>query len=139
MIRVDEFVNVAKAWLGVPYLHQGRSRYGVDCIGYPIVLLRDLKLLPDNFRDYTRYGRQPDGQMEPIVESYCARFSRPVPGCLVLIMWPKMKHASHAAIYTGRTLIHSHQRAGGVVEHGFRGSWLKNLHSTWLLPGVIYE
>lgn len=139
MITVDELVMAARSWIGTPYLHQGRNRFGVDCIGFPIAVLRELDLLPKGFQDYRSYGRTPSGQMEPIVERYATRVALPRPGSLLLIRWPKTKQASHAAIITGRTMLHSYQRAGGVVEHGFRGPWVKFAHTSWLLPGVSYE
>ena len=134
----QQLIAFARGWLGVPYLHQGRSRYGVDCIGFPIAVLRELDLLPREFNDYRNYGRQPDGQMQPIIERYCENLPTPVAGCLILIQWPQRKHASHAAFFTGKTMLHSHQRAGGVVENGYRGAWVKNTHSLWRLPGVLY-
>lgn len=123
----------------MPYKHQGRNRYGIDCIGFPIAMLRELGELPKGFDDITNYGRQPGGLMEPIVAQYCQKVAHPSAGSLVLIRWPQYKEATHAAIVTERTIIHSYQRAGKVIETGFRGPWVKNLHSAWLMPGVLYE
>ena len=36
MSRKEEFVNIARTWIDVPYKDKGRSRYGVDCIGLVI-------------------------------------------------------------------------------------------------------
>lgn len=137
-MRETDVIAFARGWLGVPYRHQGRTRFGVDCIGFPIAVLRELELLPPEFVDNHTYGRHPTGQMYPIVSRFCVNLATPIPGALILIQWPQVKQASHAAFCTGRTLIHSYQRAGGVVENGFRGAWLKNLHSVWKLPGVDY-
>jgi cell wall-associated NlpC family hydrolase len=134
-----EFVLLARSWLGVPFAHQGRSQYGVDCIGFPIALLRQEGLLPKEFHDRHNYGRQPTGEMEPIVLNHCRQIQQIKIGCLALIRWPQLKFASHAGIITGGTMIHSYQRAGCVVENGFRGPWVKNLHSLWELPGITYE
>lgn len=138
MLSAADFVAHARAWVGVPYHHQGRSRYGVDCIGFPIMVLRELEMLPSDFVDAPRYGRTPTGLMEPTVALHCVQLRSPQPGCLLLIRWPRVKFASHAAICAGHTMVHAHQQAGGVVEHGLRGPWLRNLHSVWALPGVSY-
>jgi hypothetical protein len=137
-MKPGALIDWAYGWLGVPFKHQGRSRFGVDCIGFPIAVLRELELLPAGFSDVRDYGRQPDGLMQPIVERYCRNLAVPVLGCLVLIRWPRGAQAGHAAFCAGGSLIHSYQRAGGVVEHGFRGVWRAKLHSAWALPGIDY-
>jgi hypothetical protein len=77
--------------------------------------------------------------MEPIVARYCQSALTPIAGALILIKWPQLKEASHAAIVTERTIIHSYAKAGRVIETGFRGPWVRNLHSVWLMPGIAYE
>lgn len=39
-----DIVRAARAWIGVRYAHQGRSREGVDCIGLPVCVRADLGL-----------------------------------------------------------------------------------------------
>lgn len=63
--------NQAKQWIDAPYLHQGRSRLGCDCIGLIIGVAQELDILPPHFLDYP-YEREPDpdfliGQLE----EYC--------------------------------------------------------------------
>jgi hypothetical protein len=59
-----------------------------------------------------------------------------VPGALVVIAWTKL--AAHVAVFTGETLIHAYESVGRVVEHGYRGRWIRMTHSAWALPGVEY-
>jgi len=49
----------ARAWLGIPWRHQGRSARGVDCAGLVVLVARELGLA-----DYDKqtYGRRPEGQ-----------------------------------------------------------------------------
>jgi cell wall-associated NlpC family hydrolase len=132
----EEFIAGSRAWLGVPFRHQGRSRFGVDCIGFPIARLREEGLLPAGFEDRHAYGRVPDGTMLPIVSRWCQAIVRLEVGCLILIRWPRFASPSHAALFTGRSMLHAYQRAGGVVENGYRGPWVKHFHSAWRLPGI---
>ena len=54
-----EIVAAALSWEGVPFRHQGRSRAGVDCVGYGRCVGLELGLLDDY--DVTNYRRNADG------------------------------------------------------------------------------
>lgn len=129
-------IEEARGWVGVPFRHQGRDGYGVDCVGLPIVIGRALGLLPPEF-DTATYGRLPTGALIERLSEHCAAIPRAVPGSIVVIAWTKV--AAHVAICTGETLIHAYESVGQVVEHGYRGRWVRMTHSAWALPGVRYE
>lgn len=131
----DRVIDEARTWLGVPFLHQGRNRRGVDCVGLPIVIGQALGLVPANF-EVANYGRLSSPELMQRLMQHCTRIASPVPGSLVAIAWTKT--AAHVAICTGENLIHSYQNVGRVVEHGYRGRWVRLTHSAWALPGVIY-
>ena len=131
-----EVIEAARTHVGVPFRHQGRDARGMDCVGLPIVIGRELGLVLSNF-DISNYGRLPTGDLIVRLRTYCRQIPAPVPGCAVVIAWTKT--AAHVAIYTGETLIHSYQSVGRVVEHGYRGRWIRMTHSAWALPGVEYE
>lgn len=127
----------AKQWLGVPFLHQGRSRHGVDCIGFVAAMCQELGLpvflnnLPHN------YSRSPQALLEDglrMLSKPCALDT----GTLILIKWPLSKHASHVAIYTGNSMIHCYEASGKVVEHGYTTPWPERTASIWKVPGVTY-
>lgn len=126
----------ARTWLGTPFLHQGRTHRGVDCVGFVIVSLQRLGCIPPDF-EITDYPRTPtrDQLMQKIV-SHCTRLPGPIPGSMLAIRWKQ--EVTHVGIFTGETLIHSYQKRGGVVEHSFRGRWLKLVDSAWALPGIRY-
>lgn len=131
-------IHVARSFVGVPFRHQGRSReHGIDCVGLPIVVLRELQALPDGFEDVTDYERMPHhGNLDTRVREYCTPLLKPVPGCLVAIRWKK--ELAHVAIHTGSTLIHSFEWRNQVVEHGIGGRWSRLIVGAWALPGVRY-
>ena len=141
MILPEELIAHASTWLGIPFRHQGRGRTGVDCAGFLVELMRAAGELPRNYMEPANYGRTPDRELIEVVRRYCDTAPRApaFPGALVLIRWPKDRLPSHVGLCTGPTLIHCYQREGGVVEHGYRGSWERVTHSLWRLPGVRYE
>jgi cell wall-associated NlpC family hydrolase len=132
----DDLVAEARLWIGVPFRHQGRSRVGVDCVGLPIVVGQALGLLPATF-EVANYGRLPTPELIARLARYCTPLAAAVPGCLITIAWTKV--AAHVAVCTGPTLIHAYESVGRVVEHGYRGRWVRMTHSAWALPGVCYE
>lgn len=137
MITAHDVVAEARAWLGVPFLHQGRSRNGVDCIGYVAAVcahlgaLEPLNNLPHN------YARNP----QALLKDALRMLGRPTTleiGCIVLIKWPLTKDPSHVGIYTGESMIHCYEAVGRVVEHGYTTPWPERTESLWRLPGVTY-
>ena len=130
------FIETARQWVGVPFRHQGRDGNGIDCVGLPIVVGQSLGLLDQRF-DIANYGRLPTGELIERLREHCRPLPAPVPGCLVVIAW--VKTASHVAVFTGDTLIHAYESVGRVVEHGYRGRWIRLTHSAWALPGIRYE
>jgi hypothetical protein len=51
--------GAARAYLGVPWRHLGRSREGLDCIGLVLLAARDCGLAAD---DPAPYAREPSSQ-----------------------------------------------------------------------------
>jgi cell wall-associated NlpC family hydrolase len=138
MISTSQVIDNARSWLGVRFLHQGRSRHGVDCLGFIAAVLDELG--SDVFMRYLprAYGRDP----QSLLIDRLSALSRQIPlqpGALALIKWPASEHPSHAAIYTGSTLIHCFQSEGRVIEHGYRGPWVARTMSVWALPLVVYQ
>ncbi len=124
--------------LRTPYLHQGRTLHGLDCIGMIIYLLSKHKMLPAEF-ERTNYGRLPMAELLEKAAAYCKEVLEPQDGCMVLIAWPGDRRPSHAALYAEGNLIHCYASIGKVVEHGHRKKWKDWTDSYWELPGVTYE
>lgn len=134
MILADDVVAGARTWLGVPYLHQGRSRDGIDCLGLVICLGWELGYLERSF-DFRLYGRHPfRAMLETQVAMRCRPLEAAAPGVLAVIQFGRLP--AHLAIVTGPTIIHACGSREQVVEHGYRGRWLRMTHSLWALPGV---
>lgn len=132
-----EVVDHARAMVGTPYLHQGRTRFGVDCVGFIVVVMQRCGNVPREL-EHANYGRLPKSALIERTREHCTPIKGPEPGALILIRWPGDLNPGHVAIHTGHDglMIHAYQTLGRVVEHGYRGAWVKLTHSFWRLPGV---
>jgi cell wall-associated NlpC family hydrolase len=137
VIHTPDVIENARSWLGVRFLHQGRSRFGVDCLGFIAAMLHELG--SDVFMRHLpqAYGRDPQALLIDGLTNLTCEIPLQA-GALVLIKWPASKFPSHAAVYTGTTLIHCFQSQGRVLEHGYRGPWVARTASVWALPLVVY-
>lgn len=138
MTAAAAIVAESRRWLDVPFQHQGRSRYGVDCIGLVLCVLETLHLLPVDLPP-ANYRRQvKDPQLLDEITGRCERRDRAEAGGIILIRWPAMKVPTHVAICTGENMIHAYARARAVREVGYRAQWARWTHSFYRLPGVLY-
>jgi len=136
MIEAAQVVDEARRWVGVPFRHLGRDKNGIDCVGLPIVVGKALSLFPDDF-DSGVYGRLPTGQLAARIGQHCTPLATVKPGTIIVIQW--LVNAAHVAICTGPNMIHAYETLGRVIEHGYRGRWVRITHSVWGIPGVRYE
>lgn len=62
-------IAAARAYLGAPFKHRGRTARGIDCAGLVWCAYRDLGTIKP---DLQRYGREPfrDGLMRTLVEGF---------------------------------------------------------------------
>lgn len=139
MIRIEAstIVQIARSWVGVPFQHQGRTRFGVDCIGLVLCVRDEAKAWPVVGKIRRDYPRNPSHRLLEGMQEHCEPAAGPAMGRLVLLRWRLNQQPSHIAILTPDNLIHSYQTAGRVVETGFREPWTRLVHSYWKIPGVI--
>jgi cell wall-associated NlpC family hydrolase len=138
VITGAQIAAAAQSWVGVPFLHQGRNRQGVDCAGLIVAVLREVGWFHPDFRDYPRYGRAPQVALREAVERIGQPTATPAPGVVCLIRWPRERMASHIGWLTGGTLVHANGQARRVVEHGYRGNWVRDTVALYRLTGVDY-
>lgn len=144
-----------RSWLGVPWVHQGRTRHGIDCAGLIVCALGNLGLLPRGFVDPIAYGREPQPQLSKLVERWCIWTETPQEGTLVLMRWAPNQDPAHLGYCSGRNLIHAYSRQvgrtrgtrtvpapytqrGRVLEHRYGEPWVRQTVGIYLLPGVEY-
>ena len=138
MIAPQDIIDQAREWVGVRFVHQGRSRFGADCLGFIAAMLAELG--SRCFLDYLphNYSRDPNALL---IDSL-PLLSREIelqPAALLLMQFPQAKLPSHAAIYTGVSIIHCYQIEGKVIEHTYGAPWLTRTKSIWALPLVTYQ
>jgi cell wall-associated NlpC family hydrolase len=137
-----DIARQARSYLGVPYVHLGRSRHGVDCAGLVLCVAHELGLTD---WDDTHYSRQPDeAHLRACLEQFC----RPVccGDCVqagdVLLMEIRGR-TQHLAIVTevpvgqkpGR-LLHAYQTPGRVVEHSLDARWRRRIRGVYRWRGL---
>jgi len=138
IITVQQICDQAREWIGTPFLHQGRSRSGCDCLGFIASVLGELGVdlalrhLPLN------YGRNPQALLITTLQRLCRNIDLE-PGALVAIKFPFAEFPSHAAIFTGDSMIHCYESVGKVTEHGYRNPWPQRTASIWAMPYVAYR
>lgn len=131
-----EIIHAGRLLIGTPWHHQARCPgVGIDCIGLLVCVARALSVPHQDCVTYTR---------DPNPEQFLRELSRslvrlPIDSAvaqgLVGVFW--IRHANepkHAAIFTDRGMIHTHQSVGKVVEHSIGELWQKRLHSIWSFP-----
>lgn len=129
----EQFLSTARSWVGVPWVHQGRNRNGVDCIGLLLVTCWALGL---SDYDVDGYGRTPDGDF---MRRECARLMtetrNPCPGDVVVMRFSR--EPQHVGILTERGLLHSWAVPGRVVEVTMPDAWQRRVVAAYAVPGVV--
>lgn len=135
---IDELITECRSYLGVPWRHQGRTRKGVDCVGFLLLALKHLKI---PMLEIKGYSRSPDGialkaimDKQPSLESVRPPYKR---GDIILLKI--RKEPQHVALLTESNtaelgMIHSYN--GGekkVVEHDFADYWKQKIIAVYRL------
>lgn len=144
-VRADAIVAAARAWVGTPFKHQGRTRgKSVDCWNLIRAVGEELGLLNisrQDFRPFEGYKRVPgDGLLKKALDQFLERINdaalpepplEPEYGDVVLICRRHKEDPKHCGIvgeHNGRlTLIHAASNYGGVVEHGLSDWWAEHI------------
>jgi cell wall-associated NlpC family hydrolase len=89
-MSAEAFVAAARGFLGVPWVHQGRSERGMDCVGLIVLSMRacgvDVPLTAD-------YGRMQDyRQARRYLEEFCDRVGSAEVGDIVLFKTTQTLH-----------------------------------------------
>ena len=132
-------VAAARAYMDVPFAHQGRSRTGMDCAGLALLALRDCGYAP---ADIPAYGRTPwrDGLQAAIEAFYGAPVAgEPEPGDLLLmrIDGAEPQHIAIVGDYIGGGLSLIHTRADArkrVTEHRLCNKWRSRIVAIYRMP-----
>lgn len=142
-IKRADIVAAAREYLDAPFLHQGRTKQGIDCLGL-IKVVGDAVgyslVIPEN------YSRAPNGLAllrgteERLFKPERQGFNFIKEGDVVLSWgWQDgvPQHFSIATtLFSKRAMIHAFERAGKVVEHNVQPIWGKRYVATFCFPGT---
>jgi cell wall-associated NlpC family hydrolase len=132
-VRRSEVIAVARQYLGVPWVHQGRTRAGLDCGGLIVRVAHDLGL--SEF-DVGGYGPEPDGRLlRRYLQAQAEHVLFAERGDILLLRF--VRYPQHLGIYTGEGIIHTYQQVGRVVEHAFDSTWRARVVDAYSYPGVL--
>lgn len=139
----QQLVEAARGLRGTRWRPYGRSRRGVDCIGLVVAAYAGAGV--DLGRAFgvrlpKRYDEFPQPDLVGLVERHCREVRQAVPGCLLLMRFPRSPLPSHFAIMaTPSTILHAHPRVGFVAEQPYSPAYQRITWRRWLLPGVDYD
>lgn len=133
----DEIVQAARSYIDTPFLHQGRSRLGIDCAGLLTCVAYDLKMKDVRVSDY---GRLPDPERaREIIESHMdpVKFADLLPGdVLSFAIVQDVQHYGLVVSMDPIRFVHAYQTVGKVIEQSLFGPWLRRLRRCYRFRGL---
>jgi NlpC/P60 family putative phage cell wall peptidase len=139
---VSRVVEIAREWIGTPYLHQASCRgAGADCLGLVRGVWRELmgfepEVVPAYTPDWNEVRRE-----EALWEGagrYLLPREEAVPGDVLLFRMRGGSVAKHLGILTegGETPRFVHAYSGhGVVENSLSAPWRRRVVAAFAFPG----
>ena len=130
----EQIVTIARTWVNTPWKHQGRSRYGLDCVGLLIVVARELGMAVD---DHTQYTHEPD---TAVLLEHLRKYTTEIPvadaGPGDLVLMAIHGRRQHVGILTDHGLIHAAALYRKVTEHTLSPDWQQAIVKAFRLNGV---
>lgn len=143
MVTRKEIVDEAMKWIGVPFLHQGRARDGVDCVGLVICVAKTLGI-EESVQGVgpKTYPRAPNGwrlreHMIEVMDPIAVEDIQPAD--VLLMRWRNypqhvgMVGAIHAET---NTLIHSAEYLKKVTHHILDDEWRAKIVNCFRFRGI---
>lgn len=115
----EQFLEAARSWIGVPWVHQGRTRSGIDCVGLIVKSAEECGISVSDRADYGR--RQSYMQLRPLLQDYCDRVEYPIPGDIILFKNSSTLHLAVVSKVRNEKIVRVVQAYGHgskVVENG---------------------
>jgi hypothetical protein len=140
VLKRRDIIAEARKWIGVPYRHQGRGKFGIDCVG---LLIEVAKGLGHPVNAPSAYSSMPQGYLllNPCnVQLWKPARQAVIPGDLGVYWGWNQAEPQHFAFigeHAGRlTVIHSFSKYSEVVEQAYNRLWVKKFHCLYNLPGT---
>jgi NlpC/P60 family putative phage cell wall peptidase len=141
----DDFAAEARTWIGVPFLHGGRTKRGTDCVGLVVGAARALDLrgadgAPLHARDVPSYGRSGRLLLLPrLLDAHLVPVPQGEARAGDVLLFRIGRYPQHVGISAwregiGETLIHAYEGVGAVAEHRLDGRWRRRIAACYRLP-----
>ena len=127
MPTVNEFIETARTWIGVPYKQSGSHRNGANCIGLLIGIAREagLETIAEEAAPHADFAHPPEsGAILKIMKEYLNKIpmSDSLPGDIMLFKIGR--EPQHIALLTEFGIIlHADIHSGKTVEHKLPETW----------------
>lgn len=111
----SRIVREAKHFVGVRFVHQGRTCHGVDCAGLLYCVFNSVIGIDD---DYSMYpAKQTSAMVFRRMRNYADRIPKPEAGPGDVILMHFQGSSTHLGILTDTGVVHADDRMGRVIEH----------------------
>jgi NlpC/P60 family putative phage cell wall peptidase len=140
----SDIVAAARAWIGTPYLHQGRRRgAGCDCLGLILGVWEDcIGALPELPPAYTSDWSEAAGAERLWAAAARHLAEKPAgdaaPGDVILFRMCERGVAKHLGVQTetghGARFVHAYS-GHGVVESRLTPPWARRIAARFSFPG----
>jgi cell wall-associated NlpC family hydrolase len=137
----NDIMKAARSYDGVPFLHQGRTRTGIDCIGLIWAVAHDVGY---DFEMTNAYSGSPSGQKviedanKALVQDDRQGWDNLKVGDIIIVWGYQRNIPQHFAVigtmHGKLTMIHAFARAGKVTEHYLIPFWKERYMGTWQFP-----
>jgi len=130
-IRI-KLVETARELRCTRFVHQGRTKYGLDCLGLVIYAGKQLGYnLEPGVLNYSVNPRDNLFKGVLLREHMLEKISKEEsePGDLMLMNF--IGYPMHIAIISENGMIHAHAGATWVTEHALNYKWERRIHSYW--------
>ena len=139
MVPREDVVAQARSWAGVRWVHQGRSREGIDCIGLVVAVRAELGI---GTYDVHGYPRAPDGSfLSHFFEAGGVRVAILSAQPADLLLFKDAKSPCHVGIVTANDngilcMIHAYAGRHKVIEEPVIHEWPTKWVCAIQMPGV---
>lgn len=148
MTTACEVIACARTLIGVRFTHQGRSREGLDCLGFLIHIAQDLCLQFGGQSaldlDVPSYGARPDAlllkeKLDALLTPIALGALQPADIVLLRIDGVPRHLAliSDYPIADELGMIHAYAPARAVVEHRYDPEWKRATYAAYRLPHLM--
>lgn len=133
-----EIVSAARAAIGTPFQHQGRSvGQALDCAGLIVHVAREIGA---EYVDTAGYSRLPShGLLQAALDLQPCLMPVSIgdlqPGDVLLMRFKN--EPQHLAVCAGDTIIHSYSTVGQVCEHRLADVWVSRIVSVYRFRGCV--